>query len=61
MYTLNVEAAREHGTYQIIREKLELTEKGFEKDLEGNAEIKSVRVKYAGTVSFAILTWLAVP
>ena len=49
VYTLNVEAAREHGTYQIIREKLELTDMAFEKDLKGNEEIKSVRVIYSGT------------
>lgn len=47
-YTLNVEAAREHGTYQIIREKLELGDKAFKKDLKGNEEIKSVRVIYSG-------------
>ena len=48
MYTLNIEAAREHGTYQILREKLELADKKFEKELAGNEEIKSVRLKYAG-------------
>ncbi len=48
VYTLNVEAAREHGTYQIIREKLDLTEKAFKKDLKGNEEVKSVRVIYSG-------------
>ena len=47
-YTLHVEAAREHGTYQIIREKLELGEKKFELDLKGNQEIKSVHVTYNG-------------
>lgn len=48
-YTLHIEAAREHGTYQIIREKLELGEKTFELDLKGNEEIKSVHVKYNGS------------
>lgn len=47
-YTLNIEAAREHGTYQIIREKLEIRAKAFQKDLKGNEEIKSVRVNYSG-------------
>ena len=47
-YTLYIEAAREHGTYQSIREKLELGEKTFEMDLKGNEEIKSVHVKYNG-------------
>ena len=50
-YTLHIEAAREHGTYQIIREKLELGEKKFELDLKGNEEIKSVHVKYNGSAA----------
>lgn len=50
-YTLHVEAAREHGTYQIIREKLELGEEEFELDLKGNEEIKSVHVKYNGAAA----------
>ena len=48
-YTLHVEAAREHGTYQIIREKLDLGEKPFELDLKGNEEIKTVHIKYNGS------------
>jgi len=47
-YTLQIEAAREHGTYQIIRESVELTSKPFEKTLEGNVEIKSVAVNFKG-------------
>lgn len=47
-YTLQVESAREHGTYQIIRESVELTSKPFEKTLEGNVEIKSVAVNFRG-------------
>lgn len=50
-YTLHIEAAREHGTYQIIREKLELGKEEFELDLKGNEEIKSVHVKYNGTAA----------
>jgi hypothetical protein len=50
-YTLHIEAAREHGTYQIIREKLELGEEEFELDLKGNEEIKSVHVKYNGAAA----------
>ncbi len=50
-YTLHVEAAREHGTYQVIHEKLELSEKSFEVDLKGNEEIKSVHVKYSGSAA----------
>lgn len=47
-YTLNVEAAREHGTYQIIKHKLELGKDEFEKSLDGNVEIKAVKVNYRG-------------
>ncbi len=47
-YTLNVEAAREHGTYQIIKHKLELGKDAFEKSLDGNVEIKAVKVNYRG-------------
>lgn len=47
-YTLQIEAAREHGTYQIIRESVELTSKPFERTLEGNVEIKSVAVNFKG-------------
>lgn len=47
-YTLNIEAAREHGTYQIIREKLELAESRFLKSLDGNVEIKTVKIDYRG-------------
>lgn len=47
-YTLNIEAAREHGTYQIIKQKLELGKDGFEKSLDGNVEIKAVKVNYRG-------------
>ena len=50
-YMLHVEAAREHGTYQIIREKLELGEKTVERNLKGNEEITSVHVKYSGDKS----------
>ena len=50
-YTLIVESAREHGTYQIIREKLELGAKAFQRDLKGNAEISAVRVNYVGQKS----------
>ncbi|MBL8817026.1 MAG: DUF2271 domain-containing protein [Planctomyces sp.] len=47
-YTLNIEAAREHGTYQIIREKIELGDSKFQKSLDGNVEIKAVKIDYRG-------------
>lgn len=40
VYTLCLEAAREHGTYKIIREKFEWGTKSIEtKLLKGNVEI----------------------
>jgi hypothetical protein len=45
-YTLNIEAAREHGTYQIIRKKVPIAGKPFAEDLKGNVEIKSAAIEY---------------
>ncbi|MCA9048044.1 MAG: DUF2271 domain-containing protein [Planctomycetaceae bacterium] len=47
-YTLFVEAAREHGTYQLIRKPLDLQAAAFEEDLAGNVEIRSVRISFRG-------------
>lgn len=38
-YTLFVEAAREHGTYQLITQKLNVGTKPFKQSLSGNVEI----------------------
>ncbi|WP_425618966.1 DUF2271 domain-containing protein [Anatilimnocola sp. NA78] len=46
-YTLFIEAAREHGTYQIIRQPLELGTKPIDKtNLKSNVEIKSATFEY---------------
>jgi FAD:protein FMN transferase len=45
-YTLFVEAAREHGTYQVISKTLTIDEKPFTEELPGNVEIKSAAVQY---------------
>ena len=46
-YTLFIEAAREHGTYQLIRHEMTLgSEPIAETKLEGNVEIKSASVAY---------------
>lgn len=46
-YTLFVEVAREHGTYQIIRQPLELGAKPIEAtNLKTNVEIKSASFEY---------------
>ncbi len=45
-YTLYIEAAREHGTYQSIRKDVTLADQPFTEDLKGNVEIKSAAVEY---------------
>jgi hypothetical protein len=40
-YTLYIEAAREHGTYQLIKQEFEWNGKPKHFDLEGGIEIKS--------------------
>lgn len=46
-YTLCLEVAREHGTYQIIREPLELTGEAIaEKKLKGNVEMSKVSFQF---------------
>lgn len=45
-YTLNIEAAREHGTYQIIRKTLTIADTPFAEELKGNAEIQSAAIAY---------------
>ena len=46
-YTLFLEAAREHGTYQIIRHKLTLGKEPIgETKLKGNVEIKAASFEY---------------
>lgn len=44
-YTLYIEAAREKGTYQIIKHPFKVGEP-FKKELEGNIEIKGASVDY---------------
>lgn len=44
-YTLLIEAAREHGTYQLIKHEFELG-KSFAAKLKGNAEISAASIKY---------------
>ena len=45
-YTLSIEAAREHGTYQIIRKPITVGGAPFLDELKGNAEVKAVSVEY---------------
>lgn len=45
-YTLYIEAAREHGTYQLIRVPVTFEGKPFTADPEGNVEVKSAHVEY---------------
>ncbi|TWU43799.1 Thiamine biosynthesis lipoprotein ApbE precursor [Novipirellula aureliae] len=45
-YVLYIEAAREHGTYQLMKHPFEFGDKPFEAELPGNVEIKSASVKF---------------
>lgn len=45
-YTVCVEAAREHGTYQLMRKEVTVANKPFKLTLEGNAEIAGATIDY---------------
>ncbi len=45
-YTIWIEAAREHGTYQDIRKKVTIAGKPFTEELKGNVEIRSASIEY---------------
>jgi hypothetical protein len=45
-YFVCIESAREHGPYELIRERLEVAGTPFNKALTGNDEIKGVSVAY---------------
>ena len=45
-YTVCIEAAREHGTYQLIRKEVTIAGKPFAEDLKGNVEMKSASIEY---------------
>ena len=45
-YTLCIEAAREHGTYQLIRKPITIARQPFRATLEGNIEITKAAVEY---------------
>ena len=45
-YTVYVEAAREHGTYQISKKKVAFGDKPFKETFEGNQEIKAASIEY---------------
>jgi thiamine biosynthesis lipoprotein ApbE len=45
-FTLFIDAAREHGTYQSIRKELTLGEKPFSEELKGGIEIKAASIDY---------------
>jgi len=51
-YTLMVESAREHGSYQLIKHEIEIG-KSLQKELKGNSEIKSVSLDYQVTTKTA--------
>ncbi len=45
-YTILIDAAREHGTYQNLRKLVTLGEQPFTEQLKGNVEIRSAAIEY---------------
>ncbi len=45
-YTLYIEAAREHGTYQLMKHPFSLGKQDFDEKLKGNVEIKEASFRY---------------
>lgn len=45
-YTLYIEAAREHGSYQLIRQEITVASRPFVATLDGNEEIRGARIDY---------------
>jgi hypothetical protein len=45
-YTVFIDAAREHGTYQGMRTQVTLARTPFAEELQGNVEIKSAALEY---------------
>ncbi len=45
-YTVWIEAAREHGTYQIIHKTITIADRPFAEELTGNVEISSASLAY---------------
>lgn len=49
-YTICIELAREHGTYQIIKQEISCKSKAEEYTLQSNAEVKAASVQYKKTI-----------
>ena len=45
-YTLCIDAAREHGTYQSLRTPVTIADAPFSEELHGGVEIKAASVEY---------------
>jgi thiamine biosynthesis lipoprotein len=45
-YTIMIEAAREHGTHQLIRQLMDFNGKTQQQTLNGNVEIESAALDY---------------
>jgi len=45
-FTVCIEAAREHGTYQLIKKEIEIGKKTFNVKVDGNTEIESANIEY---------------
>ena len=45
-YTVYIEVSREHGTYQLMRQRMTLGDEPASAELEANAEIGSASIEY---------------
>lgn len=45
-YTLYIEASREHGTYQLMRQEITVASQPFKNDIPGNLEMKSASLEF---------------
>jgi thiamine biosynthesis lipoprotein ApbE len=45
-YTVSIDAAREHGTYQNIRKQVTIAGTPFAEELKGNVEIRAASIEY---------------
>jgi hypothetical protein len=45
-YTVLIDAAREHGTYQNMRKDVTIGDQPFTEELKGGVELKSATIEY---------------
>jgi len=45
-YTVFMEVSREHGTYQLMRQEIEIGKEPFAVELKGNVEIRQATIEF---------------